>query len=297
MKTLFELRGIKTSDGINLVGAVATPKKRGKTAALWVHGLTGSFYSTPKRLSAIAAALNKNGTAFAAFNNRGHDIATSFKRNGGKSKTLIAGGSFEIFTDCLKDIKAAIQFLRHEGYKNIYLVGHSTGANKCLYYVAHTQDKNVKGLALVGPLSDLATEKDRLGASFGKNLKRVQEYSKKNDSNWPMPKNLCGSIMSPQRYLSLNVSGKPEDVFRYHDPKASWGALNKIRIPLAVIIGQKDQHLGSWRAEDLVDTFADNAIGAPEFSGIVIPRADHSFTKTYKELGKELAGWIKNARR
>lgn len=181
MKALFELRNVKTSDGITLVGALAAPKRRTKTAALWVHGLTGSFYSNTGRLSAIAAALNKGDIALASFNTRGHDIATDFRKSKGKvkGKTLIAGGSFEKFTDCVKDLKAIIQFLRREGYKNIYLVGHSTGANKVLYYLARTNDRRVKGLALVGPMSDMAIEKERLGTTFARHLQLVKEYSRK----------------------------------------------------------------------------------------------------------------------
>lgn len=293
MKALFELRSVKTSDGITLAGALAAPKGRAKTAALWVHGLTGSFHSNTGRLSTMAAAFNKNGIALASFNTRGHDIATSFWRRGGKGKTLIAGGSFERFTDCVKDLRAIIQFLRREGYKNIYLIGHSTGANKVLYYLSRTQDRRVKGLALVGPMSDVGIEKERLGSSFAKHLRRVKEYSRRNDPDQPMPKALSKTIMSARRYLSLNTPGGPEDVFPYYDPKASWSALKKVRVPLAVIIGKKDQYLGKWRAEDLIDVFADKAIAAPEFTGAAIPRSNHSFTKTSKELAEVLADWMR----
>ena len=293
MKALFEFHSVKTSDGIILEGVLAAPPRRTKTAALWVHGLTGSFYSCSVRLSAIALALNKDGVALAAFNNRGHDVVVSFKRQEGKGKTLIAGGALEVFSDCIKDMKATIQFLQREGYKNIYLIGHSTGANKSLYYMARTQDRRVKGLALLGPISDLATEKDRLGASFTRNLRRVQKYSRNNNPDWPMPDSLSKIVLGARRYLSLNNTASPEDVFPYHNPRASWSALKKVRVPLAIVIGENDQHLGKWRAADLIDVFADKAVATPEFTGAVVPRSNHSFTKTGKELAQVLAEWIR----
>ncbi|OGY97866.1 MAG: hypothetical protein A2855_02220 [Candidatus Liptonbacteria bacterium RIFCSPHIGHO2_01_FULL_57_28] len=293
MSALFELHYIKTSDGIGLEGILATPKSRTQTAALWVHGLTGSFYSCPERLDAIAAALNKKGVVLAAFNNRGHDVVASFKGRGGKGKTFVAGGALEKFADCVKDLRAAIGFLHRQGYKNIYLIGHSTGANKSLYYMARTQDRRVKGLALIGPLSDLAIEKHRLGATFKRNLERVRRYSKHHNPDWPMPDDISHVILGARRYLSLHDPKSREDVFPYHDPKASWSALKKVRVPLAIVIGQKDQHLGMWRAADLVNVFRKKAAATRQFTGIVVPRSNHSFTRTYEELAKALAGWVR----
>lgn len=108
-----------------------------------------------------------------------------------------------------------------------------------------------------------------------------------------MPESLSKRIISARRYLSLHTPGGPEDVFPYYNPKASWSALKKIHVPLAVIIGQKDQHLGKWRAEDLIDVFTDKAIATPCFTGIAIRRADHGFNKTGKELAEALAEWIR----
>ena len=295
MKALFEFHAVRTSDAITLEGVLAEPGRRTKTIVVWVHGLTASFYSRSERLATLASTCNRNGIAFASFNNRGHDIATSFNRGKGK-KSLIAGGALERFPDCVKDLAVVIGFLHRKKYQRIYLVGHSTGANKVSYYMARTRDPRVKGVALAGPMSDAAIEKDRLGKSFASHLRQVASYAQSHNQDWPLPERLSKRILSARRYLSLHTPEGAEDIFPYHVHHASWPTLKKVRPPLAVVIGQRDQYLGHWRAEKLIDVFRKNATGARRFRGIVIPRADHSFTKTGKELARVIVRWVRENR-
>ena len=295
---LFELHEVQAADKITLRGVLARPVRRARrgtgVAALWVHGLTGSFYSGATRLKEIAAALDHNDVALAAFNTRGHDVAASYGVSRSK-KHIFAGGGFERFEDCLKDIRAAVNFLSREGYKKVFLIGHSTGANKSAYYAARAGDRRVKGAALIGPLSDTAIEMDRLGKKFKANLTRAKNFAAKNGRGAVLPASMGPHFMSAGRYLSLATPGGKEDVFPYYNPQANWKVVSKIKTPLAVIVGSKDQYLSGRRAKDLIAVFESRAAATRAFTGIIVPGANHGFSGTEKKLAQAVAAFISGA--
>src|SRR4030095_11092024 len=81
-------------------------------------------------------------------------------RGGGQ----LAGAAFERFRQSILDIRAMVSFVRLRGYRRVILAGHSTGANKVLYYAARARYRRVNGIILLGPVSDHAAEAKRLGA-------------------------------------------------------------------------------------------------------------------------------------
>ncbi|MDO8664582.1 MAG: alpha/beta hydrolase [Candidatus Liptonbacteria bacterium] len=139
---LCELTQIKTKDGLRLEGLVFEPthstgsrrvKVRTKTIALWLSGLTGRFSGSPERIHAVAGEMAKKKISFAIFNHRGFGNINSLSvKKGKKSAYKYFGTSFEKFEDSVLDIEAMIGFCRKRGYKKIFLLGHSTGANKSL---------------------------------------------------------------------------------------------------------------------------------------------------------------------
>lgn len=291
------LTKIKTRDGIALDGIVAEPRSQTKDIALiWIHGLTSNFYGGHTRTRKFAEQCRKCGFGFFSFNTRGHDVVarSTRKRRAHKNASLnpeFLGAAFERFEDCIHDIRAMIRFARHLGYKQVVLVGHSTGANKALYYWYKTRDRNVKGLCLIAPISDIAAEQLRIGAStLQKRVNTAEKLGKKQATLMPTET----GIYTPQRYLSLFRPGSHEDVFPYTDPSARWTALQSIRIPLAVVVGDKDEHLDR-RANDLIAIFRQHAVSAKSFSGIVIKNADHGFKKKEEELSHTIINWAKDS--
>jgi alpha-beta hydrolase superfamily lysophospholipase len=75
----------------------------------------------------------------------------------------LAGAAFERFGESVHDIRAAIALAVKSGYRRMILAGHSTGAYKVLHYLAPTRDRRVVGLILLGPVSDVAGERKRIG--------------------------------------------------------------------------------------------------------------------------------------
>ena len=98
-------------------------------------------------------------------------------------------------------------------------------------------------------------------------------------------------IITPARFLSLHRAGKNEDTFPYDQTDARWAALEKIRRPLAVIIGGRDEYLDR-PAQKLIDIFRANAPLSKSFSGVIIKDADHGFHGKEKELTREITRFI-----
>lgn len=277
------LTKIKTRDGITLEGIYVPPKRKGSIALVVVHGLSSRFSSGQTLIKELSSVVSKNNVGYFKFNNRGHDIVN----RDGRGKKL-QGAGFEKFEDCIFDIEAIIRFAKSLGYKKIILAGHSTGANKVLYYLYKTPDHIVKGLILASPISDISAEIQRRGLkTVLKNIKLAQKLKREK----LMPN--AAWVYTARRYLSLYKSGSAEDVFPYHNPNGNWKALKSIRIPTAVIIGSRDQYLDR-SAKSLVEIFKKNAVNAKTFFGFVIPGANHSFIKKEKALSTQIIKWIKN---
>jgi len=269
-----------------LDGIAIEPPRRGRLALLWVHGLGSVFSSGQPMIAELSARLNEAGIAYFKLNTRGHDaVARAGKR--------IGGAAFERFGDCVADLRATIAFAVACGYSKIVLAGHSTGANKALHYMARTGDRRVVGLMLLGPISDVAAEVKRVGAREMKRRVTAAERLGRRDPDALVPG--PWGFWSARRYLSLYRPGAAEDVFPYYRPGARWSALRRVRVPIAAIVGGRDEFLDR-SAEELIDAFQRNATRARSFTGVVMPRALHGFAKREAALAAAVVGWIRAQR-
>ena len=174
-----------------------------------MHGLGSVFSSGQPLICELSVRLTRAGVGYFKFNTRGHDVVA------GRGRTL-AGAAFERFRDCVLDLRAVIAFARRRGYRRIVLAGHSTGANKVLYYAAKTADRRVTGLILLGPISDIAGEAKRIGRrELGRRVARASRLAAR-DRRALVPS--AWGFWSARRYLSLYRPGEAEDVFPYDRP-------------------------------------------------------------------------------
>ena len=276
------LMKIKTRDGITLEGIYTKPRKRSKTALIWLHGLTSRFSSGQSLIKELSSQLSRSGIGYFKFNTRGHDIVIR-----GPKHPL--GAAFEKFEDCILDIQAVINLAKNLGYKKVILAGHSTGANKALYYKYKTHDPRVFGLILLGPTSDIAYDYLAFGKKTIRQRIYLAEKLKKNNATSLLPQKF--GIWTAQRFISILKEGKAEDVFPYYNLKARWKELKSVKAPVAVILGSRDEYLDR-PAQKLIAIFRQNARNAASFSGIVIKRANHGFYGKEKELTGELIRWV-----
>ena len=293
---LTELHQIITKDKIPLEGLFFKPKRKKGIAVVWVSGLKGIFSHNPERTLAIANALNSKGIAFAIFDHRGQGSVTTFRKRVRRSKKYILGGTtFERFEHCFYDIDAVVRFLRKKGYKKIFLLGHSTGANKIAYHYWKTKGRGVAGLALLGPLSDIPVLKKELGRKYRAAIKWAGVMVKKRKGKTFMPPSFVGdAFWSAERFLSIAREGSREDTFPYYNPRRKFYWARKIHVPVIVLIGGKEQY-ADRPVQKILEAFK-KQISDKFFSGKIIKGADHGFTGKEKELARTIANWIKNAK-
>jgi alpha-beta hydrolase superfamily lysophospholipase len=276
---------IRTRDGVWLDGVVTEPRRRRGAALVWVHGLGSVFSSGQPLMRELSARLNAAGLGYFKFNTRGHDVVVH-------AGTGLAGAAFEQFGRSVEDIRAVIAFAASRGFRRVVLAGHSTGANKILHYAARARDRRVAGLILVGPVSDIAGAVKLVGAAELRRRVALAERLARRDPRVLVPRSW--GFVGARRYVSLYKPGQTEDVFPYHRPRARWTALRAVRLPVAVVIGGRDEYLDR-PARALLDAFRRNAPNARSFTGIVVPGARHNFAAHERELTDHIVGWLRAA--
>ena len=295
-----QLEKIITKDKIELDGVFFKPKKSGKKALLYVHGLSGNFYGSCKILNAFAQEFNKFGFGLACFNTRGHDLVAGVKKINKRKKDgyerLTLGAAFEKFENCIFDIDAGINFLKSKGFTEIIIVGISTGANKTAYYFSKSQNKHAKAGILLSPICDRLALKKDLGKNFNKKLKARLKKAKKmvtlKQGNKLMLQDKNEFSFSANRVLSLYTNESNEDTFPYDIPQAKFKILSKIKKPMLTVFGNADKYLDR-PIEQIIEIFREKSKKAKNFDSAIIENASHSYGGHEKELAKIIINWIK----
>jgi acetyl esterase/lipase len=247
-----------------------------------VHGLGSAFASGQPLIRELSARLTAAGIGYLKLNTRGHDVVARAGRR-------LAGAAFERFGASVEDLRAAIMLARRAGYRRVILAGHSTGANKVLHYAARVRDRRVGGVILLGPISDIAGQTKRIGRRELRRRVATAERTARRDPDALVPR--AFGFWSARRYISLYRPGEAEDVFPYDRPDARWTALRRVRLPLAVFLGSRDEYLDR-RPSEVVNAFERNATRARSFTGIVVPGADHGFAGHEATLARSIVRWV-----
>jgi pimeloyl-ACP methyl ester carboxylesterase len=290
---------IKTEDGLTLPGTLYEAPNS-KKVAIHLHG-NGSrsvFYQEDQRDKQVKA-LNNKGVSFLLFNNRGaHYVKKLNVSMGGKEERKRFGTSYELIKDCIKDIDAAINFLEKLGYKEFYLIGESTGANKiCVYHYYKPKNKVSKYVLTTGS-GDVGLYYDLLGKKKFFDLLNESKEKIKQGKGEDIIEDMLPDIYSYVGFYdianpdgdynvfpflevmkNLKLSKKP--LFRYYK------SLNK---PTLAIYGGKDEY-ALENTTEMVKILKEQK---PEFEYHVIKDGDHALTRHQKEVSKLIAKWLIN---
>lgn len=266
--------------------------KIAKNVFIYVHGLSGSVFSQHDVLEKLAQ--NKN-TAVLTFNNRGSGIINRVKRiNPNKKKgyeSHIIGQAHEVFTDCIDDINGAVNFINNNKI-NIYLLGHSTGCQKIIYYLSKQTKSPVSKAILLSPLSDYASAVATLDPKLlNKTVAIAQKMVRSNKSHEIMPKKVCPWPHDAQRFLSLHTPESIEEIFSYSRPKKNPMVLKKVKIPMLFVFAGKDEYLDR-PTEEIVEWFK-NVLNKQTASFEIIKNAPHNFKNQTISLIKLINTWVK----
>jgi pimeloyl-ACP methyl ester carboxylesterase len=242
-------RASRTLDGFWTTGST-----KSQTLLIFVHGMGSNFYKS-KFKKAWMERGPKAGIDVFSFNNRGCEGDVADER----------------FVDCLADIDAALNFARVEGYRNIFLLGHSTGCQKITYYHSRRNNPRVKGLILAALGDDLAIAQRDLGRAYPAWLAKARALVAEGRGDKRLPPRCLG--FTARRFLSAVDPNKTEAQLFHLNGKLR--VFRSIRIPILAVFPQNEQY-ACIPVEQAADILA-AATRSEHFTNIVIPDADHSF--------------------
>lgn len=265
-----------------------------KRVLVFIHGLTSSPFSHHEYLTSLAA----NNTSVIFFGNRGSEAIAKFRRIDKRKRfgyaSELIGEAHEVFTDCVDDIQGAVNFLDEKGVKEIFLVGHSTGCQKAIYYLSRPgKQKLIAGTVLLCPVSDWAYAKKH---EKPETLKKPTDYArnlvKKKKTHELLPKDIYPETMDAQRFLSLYTPDSVENqIFPYFDPKNKARMLRRVKIPLLIVFAEKDEYRDR-PTKQLIKWFTKKGRNR-KFTIVSIPNASHGFNGQESQVSNQISKWIK----
>ncbi|HYO77955.1 MAG TPA: alpha/beta hydrolase [Thermoanaerobaculia bacterium] len=283
----------EATDGVALSGLLYEPKRSTTRAAIYLHGTGGSSVFESKRSNQLGAAFTRSGIAYFPFNNRGAHL---MRRMG----EVMGGMAYERIRDCVFDIDGAVRELRARGYRDITLIGHSTGANKIAVYDFYKERVPVKRYVLLAGGDDTGLLYDQLGARrFAAALVKAREMIRAKRAAELAPPSISPLPMSWGAFYDMANPDGDYNVFPFLEVmrnirlgrKPRFRHLAGITRPTLVLYGENDEYCFG-DVPRCVSILAD-AFGAKTNVELAIMKdADHGFGGHEEELVTMLVDWI-----
>ena len=159
-----ELVHFEATDGTVLPGLLYEPRRKGRTAAIWLHGNGDASVFYAQRTNPMGAEFMRRGLTFFPFNNRGAHFVKKLTRAGARRrKSLTRGAGYERIRESIADVEGAVSLLEARGYQRIVLIGHSSGANKICVYNYYRRRNPVSAYVLLGGGDDMGLYVEQWG--------------------------------------------------------------------------------------------------------------------------------------
>ena len=278
-------------DGVELSGVLYEPRRRARGVIVFLHGTGGGSVFTARRTNLLGAEITKRGFAFLAFDNRGSHLVRRlrYSRTGPKRRDALGGMGFERIKDSVYDIDGAVRFLRRRGYRDVTLVGHSTGANKIAVYDFYKKRNPVKRYVLFAGGDDVGLMHEQLGATkFRSALARARERRASLDF---VPRSISSLPMSWRAFHDMVNPDGDYNVFPFLEAmgrvklsrKPLFRHLRAMRKPTFVIYGENDEYCFG-NVPGCVASMA--KVLPPNFEFVIVKDADHGFGGKEDELAE-----------
>jgi pimeloyl-ACP methyl ester carboxylesterase len=288
-----ELVRFEATDGIPLAGVLFEPKRASVRAVIFLHGTGGSSVFESKRTNVLAAELIRAGVAYFPFNNRGAHV---MRRMG----DVMGGFSYERIRDCVFDIDGAVRELRRRGYRDLTLVGHSTGANKIAVYDHYKPGNPIKRYILLGGGDDTGLLYQHLGPRrFQSALKKARERIKARRGDELAPASISKLPMSWRAFYDTANPDGDYNVFPILETmrglrlsrRSRFRYLRAIRKPALFLYGENDEYCIESTSRT-VAVLADALGPKTNVELAILADADHGFGGKEEELAKVIVKWI-----
>lgn len=118
---------------------------------------------------------------------------------------------------------------------SIILLGHSTGCQDILLYCEKNKYRNVKGIILQGPVSDIEFHSNEI-------IKKHENIINNNHQNHSLYFEYNGNIWLKERFESLYKKNGIEDIFSSYLADESYEKWKDLDIKILSIISEKDEY-------------------------------------------------------
>jgi len=295
----------ESTDHLKLPGLLFEPEKKTDRILLYLHGCGSSdiFYSG-ERNQIFAEKLNSTGISYFPFNNRGaHFIKTLDQQTleGEIEHTL--GTTFEKIKDCTQDIDGALNYLMSKGYREFYLYGHSTGANKVVVYNYYKPKNRIAKYILAGGGDDTGLFYREIGSKekFLRFLEIAKEKMMKGEGERLVPEEMAGFWLSYQSFYDICNPNGDYNIFPFYEKAENLTLANKelfrefkaLTKPTLVIYGELDKFTYP-NAQKALETLKQhkNLNLNSELRFELIKGADHGFSEHLSELTELVTNWL-----
>jgi pimeloyl-ACP methyl ester carboxylesterase len=284
------------TDGLGLAGPLFEPRRPSSRAVVYLHGTGGSSVFESKRTNLLARFFTRNGIAWFPFNNRGAHVMRRFGE-------VMGGSAYERIRDCVFDIDGAVRELRRRGYRDLTLLGHSTGANKIAVYDFYKERVPVKRYVLLAGGDDTGLLYDQLGPRrFRAALEKARAMITARRGGELVPPALSSLPMSWTSFYDMANPDGDYNVFPFLEVmrdirlgrKPRFRHLRGIRKPTLVLYGENDEYCFN-DVPRCVSILADAIGPKPNFELAIMKDAGHGFTGFEEEVGEVIANWMEAA--
>ncbi len=257
-----------------------------KDVAVFIPGLGGNFYKN-SFLQLLQNELNKNKIGLISINTRGSHIYSIIRdTNGGYHN---GGAMYEIFEDSFNDISGIINYLKEKHKRNIYLIGHSSGANKVSYALQNGVE--VAKVIFASPGDDIGLQMKFLGK---KKYIKMQILSKNLKNKYPfklMPvNNLKFLPITSASYFSLYNNKSDMDQFPYRILNIKrWQKLKNLKTSALIILGSKDEYTIS--PVNKIKLFFEKELSNIKIK--IVSNGDHNYTGKERVFARFVIDFLK----
>jgi pimeloyl-ACP methyl ester carboxylesterase len=296
------LVSFEATDGIALAGLLYEPSRRTKRAVVFLHGTGGASVFDSRRTNLLAHELLVRGFAFLPFDNRGSHLVRRMRQQRGRHSRSVGGGmAFERIRDCVADIDGAVRFLRSRGFTELFLAGHSTGANKIAVYDHYKKRSPFKKYVLLAGGDDTGMLYAQLGVRrFRAALRRARAMLAARRGDELVPPSLSTLPMSWRSLLDMINPDGDYNVFPFLEAmrgirlgrRRPFRHVRGIRRPALYLYGERDEYCFG-DVPRCVSILAGEVAGNAELA--ILEDAGHGFRGFEPELGALIAEWLAEA--
>lgn len=270
------------TDDVELPGLLYEPRRPTNRVAVFLHGTGGSSVFDSRRTNRLAREFLSRGIAYFAFNNRGAHVV----------RRMGMGSAFERIRDCVKDIDGALRELRRRGYRDVTLIGHSTGANKIAVYDHYKPRNTVRRYVLLAGCDDTGLLYEQLGARrFAAALAKARDRIKAKRGDEFVPRSVSPMLLTWRAFYDTANPDGDYNVFPFLEVlrnlrlsrRGRFRYVKAIRKPALFLYGENDEYcFGDVPA--CARVLADAIGPRPNVEIAIVAGADHGFGGHEREL-------------